>query len=270
MKPLLVTDLPIEDYHLNPAISKSSLDQINRSVAHLIASRANGFDTRSLRMGRALHQLVLEGEHVFRESFAYPDNAADDDWRSKAGRAFVAFHESEGRICIHREEAARLSKMLRRIKSHPVAAKWLKAPGMRECSFFWTDPTTGVGCRCRPDLIVRTRDGYVIIDLKTTQDARPYAFGKSSATYRYHVQSPFYIDGVETVLDAPVVAFLFIAVETAEPHGVGVYEIHPEDIKLGRQAYIEDLQKWVRYTETKQPWEGYPDDIAHLPLPKWA
>ena len=269
MKPLLAHDLPIEDYPLNPASSKSSLDQINRSVAHLIASRASGFDTKALKMGRALHQLVLEGEDVFRESFAWPDNAGDDDWRSKAGRAFVTLNESQGKTVLHRDEARRLTAMLKSIRAHEVAYSWLKARGMREHSFFWTNEATGVPCRCRPDLLIETPGGYVIGDLKTTTDARPDAFARSAAKYRYHVQSAFYTDGVETVLDKHVIAFLFFAVESEPPYGVGVYRIHPDDIARGRADYHADLNKWVRYNETKNAWEGYPDEIATLPLPQW-
>lgn len=270
MKPLLVSDMCIEDYHLNPAISKSSLDQINRSVAHLIASRASGFDTKSLRLGRALHQLVLEGEDVFRASFAWPDNAGDDDWRSKAGRAFVTLNESQGKTVLHRDEARRLTAMLKSIRAHEVAYSWLKARGMREHSFFWTDAESGVPCRCRPDLLIKTPDGYVIVDLKTTTDARPDQFARSAAKYRYHVQAAFYKDGVETVIpDAEVRAFIFVAVESEAPHGVCVYTIHPDDVAHGRSDYQSDLNKWVRYNETKNPWEGYPAEIAGLPLPQW-
>lgn len=270
MKPLIIPDLPIEEYHQNPALSKSSLDHISKSVAHLIAARVKGYDSKALRLGRALHQLVLEGEPVFHKHFAYPDNAKDDDWRTAAGKSFVSLNEADGKICLHRAEAGRLARMVQAIKAHPTAYQWLKAEGMRECSFFWTDETTGVPCRCRPDLLIETDTGWVIVDLKTTQDARPWMFGKSAGQYRYHVQSAFYSDGVSTVLGKPVVAFLFVAVESDEPHGVATYEIHPQDIERGRRAYIADLQKWVRYTETKHRWEGYPEEIAHLPLPSWA
>jgi len=270
MKPLLLPDMPIEDYHLNPALSKSSLDHINTSVAHLIAARASQFDTGSLKLGRALHQLVLEGAYSFRKNFAVADNAKDDDWRSAAGRAFVDLTKSSGKTPLHRSEGQRLMRMLQAIKQHPTAYQWLKAEGMHEHSFFWTDEITGVPCRCRPDLLIKTPEGWVIVDLKTTQDARPWAFGKSSGVYRYHVQAAFYIDGVRAVLGTPVVAFLFVAVESEAPHGVAVYEIHAQDIERGRQAYLQDLEKWVRYTETKNQWEGYPQDIANLPLPTWA
>lgn len=270
MKPLVVPDLDIESYHLNPAISKSSLDQINKSVAHLIAARTLQIDSKALRLGRALHELVLEGEHVFRSHFAIPDNPKDDDWRSKAGRAFVSLKESEGLICLHREEGARLAAMLKALKGHETAYKWLKARGMREHSFFWTDKETGVPCRCRPDLLVKTPNGWVIVDLKTTADARPHEFARSVAKYRYHVQDAFYTDGVETVLEDRVVGFLFVAVETAPPFGVGVYNVFRDDVERGRDAYRADLEKWVRYNESKNPWEGYPDQIAGLPLPQWS
>lgn len=270
MKPLLIPDLDIASYHWNPAISKSSLDQINKSVAHLIASRAAPVDTKALKLGRALHQLVLEGEDVFRASFAIPDNPKDDDWRSKAGRAFVSLKESEGLICLHREEGERLAQMLKALKGHETAYKWLKARGMREHSFFWQDTETGVPCRCRPDLLVKTPHGWVIVDLKTTADARPYEFARSAAKYRYHVQSAFYWDGVEAVLGEPVIGFIFVAVETSAPFGVGVYTVHREDTERGRDIYHADLEKWVRYNDTKNPWEGYPSGIAGLPMPQWS
>ncbi|URN11311.1 PD-(D/E)XK nuclease-like domain-containing protein [Streptomyces radiopugnans] len=84
------------------------------------------------------------------------------------------------------------------IRRHPLVGPLLKpGTGIAERSIYWTDPATGVRCRCRPDWL-RTLPGLTLcVDYKTCRDASPEAIAKAIRDHAYHQQDPWYIDGIE-------------------------------------------------------------------------
>jgi exodeoxyribonuclease VIII len=268
---LLVPEMDIDVYHRHPALSKSGLDNINQSIAHYLYARKTQPDTQALKIGRALHTLVLEGEDAFRDGFAYPGKGStEDNWSTKAGKAWRDEQYAEGRIPLHYAQAEELTLMLRSLKEHEQAYTWLKQPGMREHSFFWTDVETGIECRCRPDLLAEVEGMRVLVDLKTTRDARPQQFLKSVVNYRYHVQDAWYSDGIAAVLGEAPVTFMLVAIESSPPYAVAMYELDHEWLERGRVRYREDLERWAEYQETQNKWVGYPAEIELLTMPRWA
>jgi hypothetical protein len=81
---------------------------------------------------------------------------------------------------------------------HPAAALLLGISGEAETTHMWTDATTGLQCKCRPDWI--SEDGGILVDLKTTEDASPREFQRSIAKWRYHVQAGWYMAAIEACL----------------------------------------------------------------------
>lgn len=270
--PCVFPDLEIDAYHSHPAISKSGLDKVSVSVAHYLEQRKTRPDKTHLQIGRALHTVVLEGEEKFRAQFAFPpfEGAKEDDWRSKEGKAWRDAHLEVGRIPLHYKDGADIARMCGALHRHQAAYEWLKLPGTREHSYFWQDADTGVLCRCRPDLMVEVGDMLVLVDLKTTQDARPDEFQRSCAKWRYGVQAAFYMDGVEAVTGRRPDAFMLVAVESSAPHGVGLYELGDVWVRRGVELYKRDLARWAAYQKTENPWEGYPEGITELEMPTWA
>jgi exodeoxyribonuclease VIII len=130
-----------------------------------------------------------------------------------------------------------------------------------EASTFWTDPATGVECRCRPDAIL---GNGMLIDLKTTDDAGP-GFQRSVAKYRYHVQAAFYGDGLGGMEVRPMV---FIAVEKNAPHLVACHMISPDSLLAGREVYKRNLETYLECTKSGE-WPGYPTTINQIELPHW-
>lgn len=165
------------------------------------------------------------------------------------------------------------------VYAHHAANKLMTgAKGKAEQSAYWYDPETGELCRCRPDYW--REDGW-LIDLKTTNDASPEGFAKSVANWRYHIQAPYYVDGMtlaaeqsETEIN-PIKGFVFLAVEkdacvvNGEAKGVGVYILDEEAIYEGRAQYQANLAEYVRCSNENK-WPGYSRRVETLSLPKWA
>lgn len=180
--------------------------------------------------------------------------------------------ENDGKIIISDEEYAKAEAIAAAIKAHPIASKLL-APGTgtAELSCYWVDEKTGVLCRCRPDF---WRHDDIVVDLKTTNDASPEGFAKSIHNWRYHVQDPFYQDGIRASIEQSgsdrkqPKAFLFVAVEKTAPYAVGVYRLDSDSADIGRREYRDDLDTYAACLGTDK-WPGYGDKIQAIGLPDW-
>jgi exodeoxyribonuclease VIII len=253
------------EYHALPSISKSGLDLIHRAPALYKWRRENRQDpTPAMRLGTLTHTAVLEPERFAAEVMVAPKI----DRRTSAGKAeWQAFQiEAEGRELIAADEMEKLLAIRDSVHAHPAAFKALFGNPTIEQSIFWTDPATGVDCRCRPDCV--TAAG-VIVDLKTCRDASPAGFAKSIAQYRYHVQAAFYSDGYAAAFGEPPRGFVFIAVETEPPYLVGVYVSSAAMVDRGRIDYHADLETFRECLAT-DTWPGYSTSPLTLDLPKWV
>jgi exodeoxyribonuclease VIII len=182
------------------------------------------------------------------------------------------------------EQWEQLHNMRDAVMAHPAACALLTAvPGVAERSVYWRDPATGLLCRCRPDF---WRQDGILVDVKTTEDASAEGFARSIANYRYHVQHPFYLDGINTMrsqykptgldlpMPKPVTAFVFLAVEKdacvvdGVAKGVAVYSLDAESVELGRIEARQDLERIAQCTRTGV-WPGYGEAIQRIELPKW-
>lgn len=178
------------------------------------------------------------------------------------------------------EQWDQLHRMRDAVMAHPAAAALLTgAPGVAERSVYWTDPDTGLLCRCRPDF---WREDGIIVDVKTTEDASAESFARSIANWRYHVQAPYYMDGINLMREQarrsdikPAKAFAFLAVEKSArvvdgvALGVAVYVLDAQSMELGRAEYRQDLDAINTCTRSGM-WPGYGDKIQSLSLPQWA
>jgi len=256
------------DYHAHPAISKSHLDLIARSPLHYWAryidpNRVPTEPTDAMRLGTAVHTLTLEADQ-FEARYAVVPAV---DRRYKAGKEAWAKFQSEagGRELIDADDRAIISRMAESVWRHPAAAMLLHWQGKAETTHMWTDPTTGAECKCRPDWL--TNDGNLIIDLKTTEDARS-GFQRSVANYRYHCQASWSLDGVEAATGHRPAQFIFICVEKKPPYAVAVYAADAEMIQIGAETAARDLARLVE-CKASNTWPGYSDQIEPLSLPAW-
>lgn len=253
---MIAYGMPAHEYHRLPRASKSGLDKIARSPAHY-KCRDQKEPTKAMRIGTALHSLVLEGvAPLVRPEFAGTGSrAAKAEWD--------AAHE--GALILSEDEAADVHAMAASISLHPIAGPaFARKDGKPEVSALWTCPETGVECKSRFDWLLPS----AIVDLKTTADASADAFARSVASYRYHVQSSFYLQAA-AFCGLPVDHFLFVCVETVPPYAVAIYQLDDEALEIGRRLYLRDLRR-LKECRERNEWPGYPTDISTLSLPKWA
>lgn len=266
-------------------MSKSGLDIIHmQSPAHYIVQKRHPKPSkRHYDVGSAYHCAILEPEDF--ESRFVPDPFPGE--YTKAGTIIGAQTkeaklakvelEEQGFVVLQtapkgagfwdRDDWNTVLKMRDSTLAHPVASFLLdKDAGRPELSVYWIDERTRKLCRCRPDFW--NEEAEILVDLKSTDDASYTSFAKSVANYRYHVQHPFYLDGVRAA-GRPAKAFIFIACEKSPPYGIGVYKLSPDDVHIGRTQYQHDLELYA-YCHNNNEWPAYPPEISDLEMPAWG
>ncbi len=263
------------DYHALPSVSSSQLKTILRSPAHYHAAYLAGAPrkepTASMVLGSLTHTLFLEPEQYGSEYIIAPDC----DRRTKDGKAvYAAFQDAaDGMTIVTAEQRDTAHAMARALCGHQIHEAM--TGGHAEASIFWTDEQTGLACRIRPDYHIAPCEMWptgLIIDVKSTDDARPEAFARTCVNFGYDLSAAMYCDGFQqhcdtTELEPPL--FLLLVVERDAPHAVACYECSPEMLDKGHAKYRTAMNMLAESTASGN-WPGYDDGIQLLNLPKWA
>ena len=255
-------------YHADTRrISKTGLDYLTRSPAHyweryLNPDRAEDEPTPAMVFGSLFHTLVLEPEKYERRYVVAPalhkNSNAYKEW---------AAAQSELEI-INADQLERAQKMATAIRNHVSAGASLKS-GKAEQRYDFQEPITGALCRMKLDFETVIGEQTYLIDVKTSEDARVEAFGRSVVNYRYDVQAAFYMDGYTLATGVQPAAFVFVVIEKEPPYAVACYTVPNEVLQLGRTKYLRDLEVYQRCLET-DVWNGYEASFQALELPTWA
>ena len=256
MKPGFYTDMSATEYHATEAFSKSFMTKFDRSPAHAkVPEKPPGSQkVRNMLVGSAFHTTVLEPEKFEKEYVVLPE-----------GKKRVGTHDADGRAILNFTEGGDLPGMREAVRNHEDAGPLLSF-GQAEVSVFWQDPDYGFLCKARPDWI--TPNG-IIIDLKSTEDAREEAFSRTAYNLRYRWQGYWYLNGASIAKGEPHNIFIIIAVEKEPPYGVYVYEVDKEMLLLAMEEIAPLLKKYNQSLKS-DIWSCYPPGMKSLELPRWA
>lgn len=254
---MALVDIPIEEYHQHPAISRSGIMEMQKTQFHywhryLNPRRTIEIETDSMAFGRAFHTKILEPDE-FNNRYAIIPKV---DRRSAAGKAEYAKYQSLslGKEILSEDDFIELNTMQESIKSNKLILKMILGAQF-EKSIFWTNEETGIDLKCRPDILRKT----MVIDLKTTKDASERAFTLDALHYGYHIQAAMIRDGLRSI-DIDINSFWYIVCEKSAPYPCALYKIDDESIELGRYQYIEILKVYKQCRE-KNNWPAYKSKI---------
>ncbi len=268
LPPGIYPDVPDSVYHARTlgVASKSALDLVHRAPALYRAwiDGAEQEETEALAFGSAFHCALLEPERFDRTYVLEP--AFGDCRKTENKNARDAWRKaSEGKRPVSCADFATIRGMTDSVRAHPLAGKMLQG-GVAEATLRWRDAETGIECKGRADYYVPGLG--LVVDVKTTQDARAASFRKSVANFGYHRQEAFYRAGFDGAA-APVEHFVFLAVEKAAPYLVALYELDGDALDSGEASTRVDLRTLARCIE-RDEWPGYGNSIITLDLPPWA
>src|SRR5271154_2360038 len=201
----VIYDLPIDIYHADRnSISKSGLDLIDKSPAIFHAWQSPDAPKRTAKAGQLegtlAHCAILEPEEFDKRYVVGPAvNRNTKIWKE--------FVEANELFAIQPDQYEVAMRQAESVRALPEIREAL-AKGHAEVSAYWTDPMTGVKCRCRPDFV---SDGRRLLDVKTFSSASADEFRRQVARKRYHVQDAFYSAGYAAAASIEVREFIFLA-----------------------------------------------------------
>lgn len=174
-------------------VSKSMLDLINKSPAHLKTYIENhgkyDVDSAALRFGRMTHKFILENDKFFNHYAILPTdiNKRTNEGKSKY-KEFI--YNNSGKEVITESEINDLDKLYEIFLSNPFARSLLEN-SEKEISCRWNSEIENIRCKAKADGYSEKND--FVFDLKTF-DSR-MSIQDSIEKYRYNVQAVHYTEG---------------------------------------------------------------------------
>lgn len=262
-----VHELSRKEYVDLVAVNWSSLRHMAKSPAHYRYAISNvSPDSPARKRGRAVHIATLEPER-------FAIDCARWDGERRAGAAWKAFvEENAGRELLTADEYDQALAVADAVRKDAVASRYV-SNGRAERAVTWNHRWPKVGGLAERTMALKGRIDFIadrgaLVDLKTTRDASPGAFGRAVVNYAMHAQAAFYSDGYAAATGERL-PFVFVAVEPEPPYGVIVYRVPDEILEMGREHYTALLDR-LQLCRDSNAWPGYADSEQELALPRWA
>lgn len=248
-------------------LRKSVLDLVRRSPAHvkLWLDGEDGGPMAAMRFGNVFHPAVLEPARFARDFAIAPDFG---DRRYKGPKeAWERWQvENAGKTILDPDDAKAIRGMVAACRAHELLGRILRYPGRAEVTVRWDDAESGLPAAARLDWYVEELG--LVVDLKSTEDARPGPFARSVASYRYHVQEAHYRAGLAAV-GKPCEHFVLAAIEKRPPYLVALYKLDEYAVERGERSRRRDIRR-LEESAVRNVWPGYDERILSLELPRWA
>lgn len=262
---LNVLQMPYSEYHDRPGFRSSSIRHIKRSPRHYLASLDETPTSDALAFGKAFHAAILE-PHVFRDKMAmYPAGDGRTKVVSMARAEFMASLQPD-QILVKHEWMDQITGMLESVQENAVLSAMLK-DGVRESSYFWTDPETGLAQKCRWDYITT---GGIPIDFKTIVDADQRSVERAIFDYDegYYLNCGHYSAGAEANGSVRNDLMMLAFIEKKRPWGITLKVLDHYVLDAGKFERAKALRKLKECTD-KNLWPCYPPSASPAIPPKW-
>lgn len=272
--------MPFEEYHAVDAVSASGLRVFARSPWHY-RHRVNITPTRPMLRGTLVHCALVEPDAMAERYVVVPDDApkrpTDAQWNAKkssesseqAKAWWRDWQQRAGmRQIVSAEDFALCRAQLEAISAVPELAELL-ASGAGEVSIFWIDPTTRLYCKARIDWLHTIGSAARIVELKSTADESPAAFGRTAARMKYELQRAHYVEAVKVGARMRLEDFTFAAVTSAAPVLAVAYDLTDELIAQASDERAELLERFA-WCKKENAWPAYGAGKQLLDFPAYA
>lgn len=252
-------------YQATEGVNWSSLREMRESALHyrhaLVHPRP---ETAPQVLGRYTHAAILRPQDLATDFVVWTEGR-------RAGEFWRTFQEQAGdRTIISEDDVVRVQGMVDAVRRSPHGAELRTAGGQAEVSLTWYDPSTRLPCKGRVDWLRRA--GAVVAELKTTRSTDLRLFGADLIRFGYHGQLAHYVEGIAHALGWRPERAIIVAVESAPPHDVALFELDAEVLEAGRELR-DGLLEQVAACTISGIWPGRhpaPVVLDATNLPSWA
>ena len=270
----LVEHMSNDEYHACPEFSSSQLKDMNRSAAHFyvnsITKEAKKEASSAMNFGTLVHTMFLE-PHLFNDEFVI---APKFDKRTKDGKAEALAWEqaNEGKMLVSEEDVENSTRMAENLRTLSIYKEMQNNYGMAEASFFFVDPIFDLPLRTRPDWHIAPCSAFpngLIIDLKTTDDARPMMFSRTCANFSYDLSASMYRESFQEYYKTEEKPpFIFLVAERNTPFNVKQYKASDLFLSVGDNRYYKAKEQLAESLLINE-WDGYSKDLEDIYLPSY-
>ena len=222
---------------------------------YALGCQENRDDTVAFRIGRAVHALWLQDIMPVLFEGRRVANAVEKHIEALG----LSVDPSD---VLSPAEYATVMHCVKALRASKLAMDTLERCPNRETSHEWTIDIDGVVVPCAGRVDAwGPRD---LLELKTTQCARPAKFLLDAQKFAYHAQLAWYDIALGTQFIEHFTAWrrqTIVAVETKPPYHVTVIELAPLRIDQGYNLFMEWLAKWKECTESGV-WPSYSQEIV--------
>jgi hypothetical protein len=265
----IIPALDEQTYHAHPALSSTGARLLLDSPARFKYRMAHPYTSDAFDLGTAVHTKVLGVGH---KVITYPPEHLTPSGNPSTKAATVAWVEEQrakGLALVPQSQVRAVEAMTESVLAHPTARAVLEREGIREASVFGTDPATGVDMRARFDHLQTGGNRTVAVDLKTTPGSASSAgFGKSAATYGYHIQEAHYLNTLQYATGNSDAQMVFVVVEKEPPYFVAVHQLDDQFALIGQDEARRARDIYARCLDTDE-WPAYPAHIIQTSPPAW-
>lgn len=282
---MIIDSLSNFEYHARPDISNSQLDALEVGPWYWHAMhRAEGRPERKEKAGQMegtlAHCTILEPDEFDDRYIVIPGDAPKKPTSAQRNakkpsaetKDIIDWWESfdrdaNGRIAITLEQCDVAWRQHEHAMSMPDFRESILC-GKPELSVFWSDPVTGINCRCRPDLAAYFDSGVVLWDVKTYSTSDIHRFELQAARKSYHRQQAFYSDGWATETGSNPLAFVFLVVGMEYPWPIRAVQLPEIAEESGRMLYRRNLSSLIEAIAANN--FGFPQRIEIADWPRYA
>ena len=260
-----IYNLSPEAYHQGPGISRSGLMEFKRSPYHywykyLNPDYKSESATPAQILGNALHTYVLEPDEFEKRYFVIPEfNKVTKEGKERWLKIKSDLGKKET-LSVHQYQA--LQYMAASLKKNKLASQLIEKAEIEQ-SLYWTDPDTGILCKCRPDILRNN----LVCDLKTAQDGSPRSFQYAAFDYGYYIQAAMVREALKQLKQTVINDFLFIVIEKSAPYVISIYQLDQASLDKGYQEFKALLARYQQCLKTND-WPAY--TIQEISLPRYA
>lgn len=263
-------DLSNEDYHKDPAISRSGVMDFLESPYKYWSNRLTDKkpikeETEAMAFGTAFHTLMLEPEKFVDNYIVEPERVFlkyDGKEAYEAYKKLLEDIKASNRKIISLEISEQLMEMRNSLLMHAEARQLIEDATYEE-SYFWEDEHTGIMLKARPDII----HDNMIVDLKTCKSADTRTYQRSMVDGGYHIQGAMCLEAIRQLSDKNINTVINICVEKEYPYQVGIKIIGASALEIGHAKFKQALLDIKACADTNM-WPSYEAELVELP--SWA
>jgi hypothetical protein len=286
IQPGIHPNLSNEEYHADPAISRSGILKFMESpykywAEYLNPERPPKSQTDEMAFGSAFHKFVLEYLDFFQDYVVEPQTQrlpkivrlkdvgrpAFDAYKAEKvkieffNQTLMNEFDPAGRTVLTQKEMELLGKMHEKINAHSQARDLISNAKI-EHSLFWRDKETGLMLKARPDIW----HPNMVVDLKTCKSAATRPFLYAMIDGGYHIQAAMIQEGIYELEGKDISNFLNLCQEKTYPYSIGIKIIGESFLQRGREIFRETLKEMKLAIENNFFPDYSPETVE---LPAW-